>query len=159
MKKIILSFVLISFSILMNAQYGSLDAILTKLEQRKGINQPLVKQDISRKKFILIEEFPDHTERSFVIINGKNLTYVEIFDDKKDGTSVSNVFSGDVLQTRKNIVSIRANLLEGKKIAIPITKTFFATNQDEIIYLVDINTKKRWIDEAFINQTMKKKKK
>lgn len=150
---------LLVFSSVMNAQYGSIDAILTKLEQRKGINQNLEKLDISGKKFILIEDFEDHTERSFIIINGKNLTYVEIFDDKADGSSVSNVFSGDILQTKKNIVSIRADHLEGNKIAIPITKTFYATMQDDIIYLIDINSKKRWIDEISINKKNKLKNK
>ena len=152
MKKLSAFLLLISFSFFANAQYGSLDAILTKLEQRKGINQPTAKIDISGKKFILIEDFPDHTERSFVVINGKDLTYVEIFDDKADDSSVSNVFSGDVVQSRKNIVSIRADKLEGRKISIPITKTFFATVQDDILYLIDINSKKRWIDEISINK-------
>lgn len=142
---------LITFSVAANAQYGSINAILTKLEDRKGINQPVKKLEISGKKFLLIEDFADHTERSFIIISGKNLTYVEIFDDKADGKSVSNVFSGDIVQSKNNIVSIRANLLEGKKIAIPITKTFFATTQDGIIYLIDINSRKRWIDEISLH--------
>lgn len=146
-----------TFCIVANAQYGSIDAILTKLEDRKGINQPLEKLEIAGKKFILIEDFVDHTERSFVITNGKNLTYVEIFDDKADGKSVSNVFSGDMVQSKRNIVSIRANLLEGQKIAIPITKTFFVTSQDDIMYLIDINSRKRWIDETAINKKNKKK--
>lgn len=157
MKKFPVILMLISFSFFAKAQYGSIDVILTKLEQRKGINQPTEKLDISGKKFILIEDFADHTERSFVIINGKNLTYVEIFDDKADGKSVSNVFSGDVIQSKRNIVSIRANLLEGEKIAIPITKTFFVTNQDDITYLIDINSRKRWIDEISINKNKKNK--
>ena len=150
---------LMGFSTFASAQYGSINAILTKQEQRKGINQKLEKLDVSGKKFIFIEDFEDHTERSFVIINGKNLTYVEIFDDKADGSSVSNVFSGDVVQSDRNIISIRANLLEGKKIAFPVTKTFFATRQDDMIYLIDINTKKRWIDEISINKKNKIKNK
>ncbi len=149
---------LIGFSTFASAQYGSINAILTKLEQRKGINQKLEKLDVSGKKFILIEDFEDHTERSFVIINGKNLTYVEIFDDKADGSSVSNVFSGDVVQSSRNIISIRADQLEGEKIGMPVTKTFYATLQDDIVYLIDINTKKRWIDETSINKKNKNKK-
>ena len=155
MKKFPVILMLISFSFFAKAQYGSIDVILTKLEQRKGINQPTEKLDISGKKFILIEDFADHTERSFVIINGKNLTYVEIFDDKANGKSVSNVFSGDVVQSKRNIVSIRADLLEGQKIPIPITKTFFVTSQDDIMYLIDINSRKRWIDETSINNKNK----
>lgn len=148
---------IILFSGICKAQYGSIDAILTTLENRKGINQKLEKIDVDGKKFILIEDFADHTERSFVVINGKQLTYVEIFDDKADGKSVSNVFSGDVVQSKKNMVSIRANLLEGKEISIPITKTFYATKQDDIIYMIDINNKKRWIDETAINKIKSKK--
>lgn len=147
MKKIFFTCILLVFSFILKAQYGSIDDIITKLEKRKGINQQLEKLDISNKKFILIEDFEDHTERSFVIINGKNLTYVEIFDDKADGTSVSNVFSGDVIQSDTNIVSIRADRLEGEKIGIPITKTFFANRENGVLYLLDINSNKRWIDE------------
>lgn len=131
----------------LKAQYGTLNAILDKLEARKGINQNLEAVNIDNKKFIFIKDEADHTERDFIVIKGNNATYVEIFDDKATGESSSNVFSGDIIR-KKNIVSLRADVLEGKKIPMPVTKTLLLTKQDNILYLIDVNTKDRWIDEA-----------
>ncbi len=148
MKKIVL-FVLFSLSfVCMNAQYGSLDAILTRLEEKYGINNSLKDENIDDRKFVLVKDFDDHTERYFLVLKGNQATYVEIFDDKKSGQSSTNLFTGDVVRSNKNIVSLRADKLEGEKIAIPITKTFLMTKQKKILYLVDISTKERWIDEA-----------
>lgn len=132
----------------LNAQnYNAINDILTMLEERKGINQNLENLSIDNKKFVLIKDFDDHTERSFIIIKGKNATYVEMFDDKATGQSSSNVFTGDILRT-KNIVSMRADKLENKKIPIPVAKTLLLTKQKDILYLIDINSRERWIDES-----------
>ena len=126
--------------------YATLDKILTVLEERKGINQNLENVSVDNKKFVLVKDFDDHTERSFIIIKGKDITYVEMFDDKKTGETVSNVFSGDIIR-KKNIISLRADKLENQKIPIPVSKTLLLTKQKEIIYLIDINSRDRWLDE------------
>lgn len=134
------------------AQYSSINAILTLLEERKGINQNLKDINIDDTKFVLIKDFEDHIERSFIVIKGNKATYVEMFDDKKTGETSSNVFSGDIMRTRRNIISLRADQLEGKKIPIAITKTLLMTKQKKILYLVDLNSKERWIEENAINK-------
>lgn len=136
------------------AQYGSLNAILDRLEARKGINQNLEKVDIDNKKFVFIKDETDHTERDFIVIKGKSATYVEVFDDKATGESSSNVFTGDIVR-KKNIISLRADVLEGKKIPMPVTKTLLLTQQDNILYLIDVNTRDRWIDEASYSKKAK----
>ncbi|ASW74524.1 hypothetical protein IQ37_02020 [Chryseobacterium piperi] len=146
MKKIAFGILLLS-TLGLKAQYGTLNEILNRLEARKGINQHLENVNIDNKKFIFIKDFEDHTERDFIIIKGNDATYVEVFDDKATGESSSNVFTGDIIR-KKNIVSLRANVLEGKKIPMPVTKTLLLTQQDNILYLIDVNTKDRWIDEA-----------
>jgi hypothetical protein len=151
MKKIIFAFLLLTVSFA-KAQYGTMNAILDRLEEQKGLNQNLQDVTIDNKKFILIKDFEDHTERSFIIIKGTLATYVEIFDDKQTGTSTSNVFSGDVLRSKHNVISLRADKLEGKAIAIPITKTLLMTKQKKILYLIDINSKERWIEEGALNE-------
>ncbi|WP_238555550.1 hypothetical protein [Chryseobacterium sp. P1-3] len=98
----------------LKAQYGSLNEILRRLEERKGINQHLESVNIDNKKFIFIKDEADHTERDFIIIKGKNATYVEVFDDKATGESSSNVFTGDIVR-KNNIISLRADMLENKK--------------------------------------------
>ncbi|MDR2207039.1 MAG: hypothetical protein LBE36_12895 [Flavobacteriaceae bacterium] len=147
MKNLFLTFVFIFAANVADAQYKSINAILDRLEERKGINQNLENVSIDDKKFVLIKDFNDHTERLFIVIKGDHATYVEIFDDKKTGESSSNVFSGDVVRSKKNVVSIRCDLLEGEQIIIPITKTLLLTKQKDILYLIDINSKERWIDE------------
>ncbi|MCU7613031.1 hypothetical protein N0B16_01125 [Chryseobacterium sp. GMJ5] len=135
------------FGLLLKAQnYGAMNDILNRLEERKGINQHLENVAVDHKKFVLIKDFSDHTERSFIVINGKNITYVEVFDDKATGQSTSNVFSGDMIR-KKNILSLRADHLENKKIPIPVVKTLLLTKQKDILYLIDINSRDRWIDE------------
>ncbi|AZA82540.1 hypothetical protein C1637_07875 [Chryseobacterium lactis] len=138
------------------AQYGSLNAILDRLEARKGINQHLENVNIDNKKFVFIKDEADHTERDFIIIKGNNATYVEVFDDKATGESSSNVFTGDIIR-KKNIVSLRADMLEGKKVPLPVTKTLLLTQQDNILYLIDVNTKDRWIDEQSYSKPKKAK--
>lgn len=141
--------ILIGFS-LQAQNYGKLHEILARLEEKKGINQKVLETvSIDKKKFVLINDFDDHTERNFLVLDGKNATYVEIFDDKKTGESTSNVFTGDIIRKR-NIISLRADQLENKKISMPITKTLLLTEQKGIYYLIDINNKDRWIDEASI---------
>jgi hypothetical protein len=131
----------------LKAQYGSMNEILTTLEEKKGINQHLENESVDNKKFVFIKDAEDHTERDFIIIKGKNATYVEVFDDKATGETSSNVFTGDIIR-KKNIISLRANMLENKKVPIPVTKTLLLTKQKDILYLIDVNTKDRWIDEA-----------
>ncbi|PTT43163.1 hypothetical protein DBR28_01030 [Chryseobacterium sp. HMWF028] len=138
----------------LKAQFGSLNGILERLEQRKGINQHLENVNIDNKKFIFIKDEADHTERDFIIIKGNNATYVEVFDDKATGESSSNVFTGDIIR-KKNIISLRADMLENKKIPMPVTKTLLLTQQDNILYLIDVNTKDRWIDEASFSKKAK----
>jgi hypothetical protein len=152
MKKILFSVLLFTTLIGAKAQYGTLNAILDLLEEKRGINQNLQNVNIDDTKFIMIKDFPDHTERIFIIIKGNQLTYVELFDDKSNGQTSSNVFSGDVVRSNHNIISLRADKLEGSKIPIPITKTLLMTKQKNILYLIDINSKERWIDEKSLNK-------
>lgn len=143
---------LLLLGIFTNAQYGSINAILERLEERRGLHQNLQNVNIDDIKFVLIKDFDDHTERNFIILKGKNATYVEMFDDKATGQSSSNVFSGDVIRSNKQIISLRADKLEGEKIPVPITKTLLLTQQKKILYLVDVNSKERWIEENAINK-------
>ncbi|AZB02370.1 hypothetical protein EG359_19645 [Chryseobacterium joostei] len=153
MKKILIG-ILFFGTLGLKAQYGSLNAILDRLEARRGINQNLESVNIDNKKFVFIKDETDHTERDFIVIKGNNATYVEVFDDKATGESSSNVFTGDIVR-KKNIVSLRADVLEGKKIPMPVTKTLLLTKQDNILYLIDVNTRDRWIDEESYSKKAK----
>lgn len=157
MKKLIIGMLFLGAAFGVKAQYGSLNSILTRLEERKGLNQNLETVKIDNKKFIFIRDETDHTERDFIVIKGNKATYVEVFDDKATGESSSNVFSGDIVRSKKNIISLRADMLENKKVPIPVTKTLLLTKQDNILYLIDINNKDRWIDEESFSKVKSKK--
>lgn len=152
MKKILFAALLITAASSANAQYAKINQIISELEQRKGINSDLKNISIDDKKFVRIEDFEDHTERQFIVVKGNQATYAEVFDDKKTGQSSSNVFSGDVIRTNNNILSFRFDKLEGQKIALPIAKTMRMLKQKKVIYLVDVNTKDRWIDEVSVGE-------
>lgn len=155
MKKTIV-FLLLLFSTLgVKAQYAEIDRILTFLEERKGIKN-VTNADLDNQKFILVKDFDDHMERNLVIFNGNKVTYVEMFDDKASGEISSNVFSGDMVKNNKGVISIRCDILEGKKIPVAVTKTFLPHEQRKIIYLVDMNTKERWINEKYFVKKDKK---
>ena len=152
MNKLILLIAFFTSSLALKAQYGTLNAILDRLEEKRGVNKDLKDVNIDDIKFVLIKDFDDHTERNFVIIKGNKATYVEMFDDKQTGETSSNVFSGDIVRSKHNIISLRADKLEGKQIALAITKTFLMTMQKKVLYLIDVNTKERWIAESAFNK-------
>lgn len=147
MKKnlLLLSFVLL-FGIT-SAQLNVVNYSLDQLEQNKRVNSNLENESLDNKKFVLIKDFEDHTERHFIILKGNKATFIEIFDDKTTGESHSNVFSGDVLRTRHNMISLRFDTLEREKLSVPVVKSLLLKKQQTHIYLTDINTQERWIDE------------
>lgn len=147
MKKLLFFSLFLMLSVSVHAQYGSINAILDELEARRGFSKELRTENLDDRKFVVIKDFDDHTERHFIVIKGKEATYVEMFDDKANGKSSSNIFSGDYRRTKNNILSFRFDKLEGRKIAMPITKTMLMSKQKNVVYLVDVNTKERWIDE------------
>lgn len=152
MRKIFAFALLCICTVTLTAQYSSINAILDRLEARRGVNQNLKNVNIDNARFVLIKDFDDHTERCFIIIKDNLATYVEMFDDKQTGQSSSNVFSGDVVRSQHNIISLRADKLEGRKIALPITKTLLMTEQKKILYLIDVNTKERWVEESALTK-------
>lgn len=157
MRKFFIAIAFIVATVGIKAQYSSLDSIIKRLEKRKGINQNLEAVNIDNKKFVFVKDEADHTERDFIVIKGNKVTYVEVFDDKSTGQSTSNVFSGDIVRSRKNIISLRADMLENKKVPVPVAKTLLLTRQDNILYLIDINTRDRWIDEESFSKAKSKK--
>ena len=138
-----------------NAQnFGSLDAIIQKLEKRNKTNKNAVDYSIQNKKFVNVQNFDDHDERFIIEFNNDNsITLIELFDDKSTGQTSSNIFTGDFVR-KNNIISIRADKLEGQRIAIPLTYMFYLMNVKDIWYLKDMNNNLRWIE----NNSLGKKK-
>ncbi len=136
------------FTVSVQAQFATMNKILDRTAERRQANKDLRKITLDGKKFLLIRDFPDHTERNFISVNGDQLTFVEVFDDKQTGQSSSNVFSGDVVRTRHNMISLRADKLEGERIGLPLTKTLQLVVRDKTLYLKDIHTGDYWTEES-----------
>ncbi|MGV4412834.1 hypothetical protein [Chryseobacterium sp. T1] len=155
MKKLLLFCALtVAYSGVDAQNFGSLDAIIQKLEKRNKNNKNAVDYSIQNKKFVNLQSFDDHDERHIIEFNNDNsITLIELFDDKSTGQSSSNIFSGDFVR-KNNIISIRADKLEGQKIAIPVTHMFYLMNVKDIWYLKDMNNNLRWIE----NNSLGKKK-
>lgn len=155
MKKILIIGSLLMMSIGLKAQsYTTLDLILDKLEARQKTLTDASSFDLINKKFVCILNFDDHDERLIVEFTGENtMTLIEVFDDKSNNQTYSNIFTGDFIR-KKNIVSVRADKLEGRKIGMPLTYTFFLMKANNIWYLKDTNTSSRWIE----NKSLGKKK-
>ncbi|WP_300671777.1 hypothetical protein [Soonwooa sp.] len=149
MKKTLLAGALMLTTISISAQsYQQLDDIISKIESRVKKNKNAVDFDILNKKFVLMETFDDHDERHIVEFNPDNtVTLIELFDDKENGQTASNVFTGDYVR-KNNIVSVRADMLEGKKIGMPLTYTFYLMNAKQVWYLKDTSSNKRWIENT-----------
>ena len=155
MKKAILFLSLITSIFYYSQSFSTLDKILEKLEAKEKTLRDASHYDMKDKKFIIIEDFNDHSERHILQFNADNsILLTEVIDDKSTGKTSSNIFTGDYIR-KKNAVSIRADQLEGKKIPIPVTYNLYIMNANNIWYLKDINTNKRWIEN---NVLIKKQK-
>ena len=154
MKKIFILTGLVSAPFLFSQGYSAINDLLEQIEAKHKRMVDASSYTINNKKFVLIEDFHDHSERHILEFNADNtLTMIELIDDKETGKSYSNIFTGDFVR-KKNAVSIRADLLEGKKIVRPIVYNLYIMKAKDIWYLIDINSKKRWIEN---NNIIKRK--
>ncbi|MDO4225616.1 MAG: hypothetical protein Q4C75_06970 [Bergeyella zoohelcum] len=78
MKKLILAIAFLYISINANAQYALIDARLSLLEERKEMHKELKNVSVDGKRFILIKDFEDRTERLYLSINANNATFAEV---------------------------------------------------------------------------------
>lgn len=146
MKKNIITLVFFGTFFSINAQFIGIDARLKRLEEKKTISKNLKNLDLNNKKFTLSKDFDDHTERMYITINENQATYVEVFYDKDTQETSSNVFTGD-MKKAENVLSFRFDKLEGEKVGLPVAKNFIINTEKKKIYLLDVNTKERWIED------------
>ncbi|WP_379964939.1 hypothetical protein [Epilithonimonas sp. UC225_85] len=155
MKKAFVFFSLISSVYFYSQDFSGINQILEKIEEKGKKMKDATDYDLKGKKFVMVEDFEDHAERHVLEFNPDGtLTLIELIDDKSSGQSFSNIFTGDYIR-KKNAISVRANFLEGKKIALPLVYNLYIMNANNIWYLKDINNSKRWIEN---NNLLKKKK-
>lgn len=150
MKKLSTLFLFLFALSFVSAQYFSVNSRLQSLEDKKGVRENVKNVNLEDTTFVLLKDFEDHSERQFLKINGVNSTYIEVFDDKASGDSTSNVFTGDLEKTESGFLSFRFDKLENEALPMPLVKSLLLTRQKNILYLRDVNTGERWIEESAI---------
>lgn len=146
-KKLFFVFCFLGILISKAQSFSLANEILDEMENRLGLNEELQNISIEGKKFIHVKDLKEATNR-FVLTFEKDskISYIELSDDKKTDETKSKIYTGDV-RRKKNFVSIRADILDGKKIPFAMTKLLLLTKQKDILYLIDVNNRERWIDE------------
>ncbi len=127
------------------AQFANANYRLSNLKKKSLGLKSIKKLNLEDKKFVLIKDFSDHTERLILSVSGDKATFVEVFDDKALEKSSSNVFSGDWIKTDSGVLSFRFDRLEDKPLPLPVAKNFIVLKENSTLVLVDVNTKDRWI--------------
>lgn len=93
------------------------------------------------------------------MLSGETATLAQVTETKGSAELVSQVYQGDFIKTRKNVLSLRFSVLDGKTMPLPLTKTLMVSQQDDMLYLFDPISKERWLDaEALKNKPKKKEK-
>jgi len=155
MKKSLLFLSLISSVYFHSQNFSAINDILDKIESKHKKMKDSSGYILNNKKFVLVEDFEDHSERHILEFkDDSSVTLIELIDDKSSGKTYSNIFNGNFIRKR-NAIYIRANFLEGKQIATPLVYSLYLMNANDVWYLKDINTSKRWIE----NNNLTKKKK
>lgn len=159
MKKIF--FVLIfGLSLGAKAQYGTLLRTLERLEKRRGLVQSPIDIQWDGKKFIHIQISPKGiVEKKILSFDKDKVTLMEVYDDEKNGKITTNLFHGDFVFTRKNILNVRMTYMEKKQMNIPQSLTFLLNQQDDVYYLIESVSKQKWIDQEAITRKNKSKNK
>ncbi|EKB56910.1 hypothetical protein [Bergeyella zoohelcum] len=159
MKKIF--FVLIfGLSLGAKAQYGTLLRTLERLEKRRGLVQSPIDIQWDGRKFIHIQVSPEGiVEKKILSFDKDKVTLMEVYDDEKNGKITTNLFHGDFVFTRKNILNVRMTYMEKKQMNIPQSLTFLLNQQDDVYYLIESVSKQKWIDQEAITRKNKSKNK
>lgn len=151
MRKIAVLLPIFIGSFFAKAQYAKINALLDKIEARQGINQDLSKISLEGKRFVMIEKNTEQSIRNFLTINGAVANYIRVSEDTT-GKTTSQIYTGDVVRTEDNILSFRFDRLENERIPLPVTKTLLLKSENNILYLSDVNTRERWIDETMLRR-------
>lgn len=143
---------------LVDAQgYLELNKLLHRMEQENKMNHDTeAYYDLAGKKFILQKDNDETSERKILEIanEGNEVKIIIMEEDKKTQQKTSKIYTGDFIR-RKHIVSVRADKLEGQKIAMPLTYLYHITVAGGVWYLIDGNNNDRWIDTNDLGKTPK----
>lgn len=157
MKKIILalSFVLLNFG--MQAQNSvTYKKLVENLHADLGSEKTYSDFQLEGKMFIALRDSADHSERLIIDFQPDNqIAYAEAIIDKKTGDIFTNTLTGDVMR-RGNALSVRADRLNGQRISRPKVFNFLLVSDQNIYFLMDINSREKWIETQYLDSETQK---
>ncbi|MGS0748716.1 hypothetical protein [Halpernia sp. GG3] len=153
MKKILLTSILFMTAINLHAQdFNSISNILDKLEANNKSDKEYDRFQLKGKKFFVLVDAADHSERHIIeFLPNDRVQVIELIKDKKTGEDFSNIFGGDVIRNH-NSISVRGDILEGKKIPISKVYNLLLNYSKGYWYLIDINTGEKWLETHYLDK-------
>jgi len=153
MKKTILIVVLMLLGMNIHAQNsGVFKKLANNLSTNLSETQSYDDYNLEGKMFITLRDSADHSERLIIDFQPDNqIAYAEAIIDKDSGDIFTNTFTGDVMR-RGNAISVRADRLNGERIGNPQVFNFLLSYDKNQYYLLDINTREKWIDTNFLDE-------
>lgn len=153
MKNIIsLALIALSINYLSAQRYAEINERLNKLGENRVWDSGIIDANLQGKNFSTIKNEGSVVIQKILQFEENNkFTLIELKEDKKTDQKSSNIFSGDLIKNDNNI-SVRADKLEGNKIAHPISYSFILQRRNGVLYLHNINNNEKWRESKIINQ-------
>lgn len=151
-KNVSLLLILISTGLFNAQSFAEVNDRINKLSKKGNWESGIIEDNLTGKKFSL--EKNDNILNSKKIIEfepNNNITIIEMEEDKKNAKNISSIYSGDIMKN-ENVISVRADKLEGKKIAFPLVYNFILQKRNGILYLHNVNNGEKWEESVIVNQ-------
>lgn len=144
MRKLTLTVLLMtSLSPFYAQRYGVIYDKLEKVIQQKNIDNSPVPDDLTGKKFVST----DNNLKKIIHFEEQNKVMLMEIREENPQEKTFNVYTGDMVKN-DNRISVRADHLEGKRIAIPYTVNFIVQKNGNTLFLIDISNNKKWLPAA-----------
>lgn len=157
MKKIIVltAIISLSFTYAQEKKSRNYDEIIATLDQKiqdKESNSNFSHLNLEGKTFVLVKTTENLVKKDVVNFTADHkLSIVEFTKNLTDNTQFTKFYEGDYIK-RDTIISVRADVLEGKKIGVPLTYNFMLKERDLEIFLVNLNNNEKWLEAASIEK-------
>jgi len=117
---------------------------------KEKLKKRVLNVNLEGKTFVLIQNKGTLVYKyvvSFLADNHANI--VALNNDTSAPSTTTKPYSGDFDRTN-NYISVRADVLEGQKIGIPLTYNFMIQERDGILFLINMNNNEKWIDTTLV---------
>lgn len=153
MKKIICLLTIISFS-LFHAQekrtrnYNDINNRIEELLEKRELDRKVINVNIEGKTFALLQNSETSVHKTIIHFLPQNkIDIIDFLDNSANKSNPSQYYNGDFIKN-DNFISVRADILEGKKIGLPLTYNFVLQERDGVLYLLNLNTNEKWMESS-----------